>query len=505
MDSKTQIEIERKYLVDLVGELPQPKASDILQTYLLSNDGSVRRVRRRCGVQPGDSPRYYYTVKRRMAYDRSYEHEEEISEERYRQLLTERDPEKGTVHKQRIVFLYKDQCFELDRFICPDMDHYLLEIEGAESAAAVSMPPFLRVVADVTGNGDYSNSNIARRVVGGFRVEEHVSLLHYNTFGIDAVADRFVVLRSVDDYRSLLHSGLMMQMPFFVLGGGSNVVFTGDFRGLVVHPANKGIRLLEKQDGCCYVEAQAGEVWDDFVRYCIAFGWHGLENMVAIPGCVGAAPVQNVGAYGREAKDVIARVHCFDIASGEERWFEASECGFDYRWSRFKGDLKNRYLIDRVVFRLTSDYSPLLSYKALASALAEQGYVNPTAVQVAKAVTSMRDSKLPNPKEIGSAGSFFKNPVVPASLAAQLLRNYPTMVSFPVDEQHTKLAAGWLIEQCGWKGRSEGHVGVYEKQALVLVNRGGCNGNEVQALAQRITSDVEAKFGVTLECEAIFV
>lgn len=505
MESKHQIEIERKYLVDLVGELPQPVVSDILQTYLLSDDGSVRRVRRRCGVLPDDRPRFFYTAKRRIAYDRSFEHEEEIDEARYTRLLAERDPQRGTVHKQRIVFSYRDQCFELDRFVSPALDHCLLEIEGAESADQVSLPPFLRVVADVTGSSDYSNANIALRVPQGFQLQEQVSLLPFNTFGIDALARRFAVLHSVDDYRSLLRSQLLSQMPFFVLGGGSNVVFTGDFQGLVVHPANRGIRLLDQRDGFCFVEAQAGEKWDDFVRYCIAFGWHGLENMVAIPGCVGAAPVQNVGAYGREAKDVIHRVHAFDIATGLERWFDASECGFAYRWSRFKGDLKNRYLIDRVVFRLESAFRPLLSYKALAATLAAGGNDSPSAAEVAAAVSSMRDSKLPDPKVIGSAGSFFKNPVVPLSQAQQLLHDYPSLVSFPVDARHTKLAAGWLIEQCGWKGRDQGRVGVYEKQALVLVNRGGCNGSEVRALADRIADDVRSRFGVSLECEAIFV
>ena len=447
MESKHQIEIERKYLVDLVGELPQPVVSDILQTYLLSDDGSVRRVRRRCGVLPDDRPRFFYTAKRRIAYDRSFEHEEEIDEARYTRLLAERDPQRS----------------------------------------------------------DYSNANIALRVPQGFQLQDQVSLLPFNTFGIDALPRRFAVLHSVDDYRSLLRSQLLSQMPFFVLGGGSNVVFTGDYQGLVVHPANRGIRLLDQRDGFCFVEAQAGEKWDDFVRYCIAFGWHGLENMVAIPGCVGAAPVQNVGAYGREAKDVIHRVHAFDIATGLERWFDASECGFAYRWSRFKGDLKNRYLIDRVVFRLESAFRPLLSYKALAAALAAGGNDSPSAAEVAAAVSSMRDSKLPDPKVIGSAGSFFKNPVVPLSQAQQLLHDYPSLVSFPVDARHTKLAAGWLIEQCGWKGRDQGRVGVYEKQALVLVNRGGCNGSEVRALADRIADDVRSRFGVSLECEAIFV
>lgn len=336
-------------------------------------------------------------------------------------------------------------------------------------------------------------------------IHSNASLLAYNTFGIDAQAEKLVELHDIDDFRALTASGLLQQEPFFILGGGSNVVMSDKVKGVVVHPANKGIRLMAKRDGYCLVEAEAGEIWKDFVLYCVEHQWYGLENLAAIPGTVGAAPVQNVGAYGREAKDVIASVHYFDTLTGEEHWIEAADCGFAYRWSVFKGELKNRCLIDRVVFRLSPRFEPHLEYKALASALADKGWGNPTASQVVETVTAVRDAKLPNPAQIGSAGSFFKNPVVANDIAQQLQAQYPDMVTFPVDDTHTKLAAGWLIEHCGWKGRSMGRAGVYEKQALVLVNLGGCTGSEVRALADAVIADVRDRFGITLDCEAIFV
>ena len=345
-------------------------------------------------------------------------------------------------------------------------------------------------------------------------IRKDVDLREYNTFGIAAKADRFVELSDGDSYRALLDSGLLRQYPFFILGGGSNVVFPDRYEGTVVHPANKGVRLVGDEGGYCFVEAASGEVWADFVDCCIGNGWHGLENLAAIPGSVGAAPVQNVGAYGREAKDVVWRVHSLDIATGEERWIEASDCQFGYRWSVFKGELKGCCLIDRVLFRLETEYHPDLSYKALASALTERGIVSPTARQVADTVAAVRDSKLPNPKEIGSAGSFFKNPVVSEEKYLSLKAEYPDIVAFEVkrdasspadDERHYKLAAGWLIERCGWKGRTLGRAGVYEKQALVLVNRGGCTGKDVRSLADAVITDVASRFALTLECEAIFV
>lgn len=339
-------------------------------------------------------------------------------------------------------------------------------------------------------------------------IEKNRNLRELNTFGIDAVADEYVELRSVDDFRELVHSGILKEKALFVLGGGSNVVFPDEYHGIVVHPVNKGVvRAVNSSESgeAIYVEAAAGEVWADFVDCCIDHGWHGLENLAAIPGTVGAAPVQNVGAYGCEAKDVVGRVHYFDIETGEEHWIDNAGCRFAYRNSVFKNELKGRCLIDRVVFRLSEAFVPNMQYKALTSALAERCITNPTARQVADTVEAVRHSKLPDPKLIGSAGSFFKNPEVTVSVYEELVSRYPDIVAFPTDDAHYKLSAGWLIEHCGWKGRNMGHVGVYEKQALVLVNRGGCSGSEVRNLANAIIADVEAKYGITLTPEAIFL
>lgn len=308
------------------------------------------------------------------------------------------------------------------------------------------------------------------------------------------------MLQSPDDFREVART---VENPFLILGGGSNVVLPDRYDGTVLHPVNKGINLVEKRDGYFYVESAAGKVWADFVEYCIAQSWYGIENLAGIPGTVGASPVQNVGAYGMEAKDVIDAVHCYEIGSGKEQWFTHDDCHFAYRWSRFKGEWAGKYLIDKVRFRLNEAFSPNLTYKALASVVEANPHL--TARQLADAVVSIRDSKLPNPKEIGSAGSFFKNPVVVRDKYLELKERYPGIVAFAVDDDRYKLAAGWLIEQCGWKGRTLGTVGVYEKQALVLVNRGGATGTDVKVLADEIINDVEYKFGVRIEPEAIIV
>lgn len=331
------------------------------------------------------------------------------------------------------------------------------------------------------------------------------SLLHHNTFGIDAVASRFVEVESADDYGSLFSMPELRSSPFFILGGGANVVFADHYEGTVIHPVNRGVRLVDRHDGHCFVEAQSGESWDHFVRTCIANGWYGLENMVSIPGSVGASAVQNVGAYGSEAKDVIERVHVFSLSDGSQRWVEASECCFAYRHSIFKDEWKDRYIIDRILFRLHDSFSPKVSYKALSDALEERAIANPSASDVADVVTAIRASKLPDPQVVGSAGSFFKNPVVDASLYNAIRLSYPDVVAHATPDGGYKISAGWMIDRCGWKGRTVGRVGVYEKQALVLVNRGGCNGQEVRLLASDIVADIKSHFGVELQCEAIFV
>ncbi|MCR4856600.1 MAG: UDP-N-acetylmuramate dehydrogenase [Bacteroidales bacterium] len=327
----------------------------------------------------------------------------------------------------------------------------------------------------------------------------------YNTFGIPATADRYLVIREAAALEELLSAG-QLTAPYLVLGGGSNMVFTKHYSGTIVHLENKGIRLLDEavSPDDILVEAAAGEVWDDFVHFCIRQGWHGAENLVAIPGTVGAAPVQNVGAYGVEAKDIIYRVRAYEIATGQMRVFTNKECQFAYRNSIFKGALKDRYIIWSVVFCLHKLFQPDLQYRALSEALQDAGVEYPTPQQLADIITEVRWRKLPRPEEMGSAGSFFKNPVVTVDHYEHLKTIYPNLVAYSVPDGY-KLAAGWLIERAGWKGRSLGRCGVYEKQALVLVNRGGCTGDEVIALADAVTASVRDLFGVTLEKEAIIV
>lgn len=331
-----------------------------------------------------------------------------------------------------------------------------------------------------------------------------VSLRNYTTFGIEAYADRVCEVRSEEQLRQLLAEGALRDTPFLILGGGSNMVFAHDFHGTVVRMANRGVRLLRAEGDDLYVEASAGEVWDDFVRFCAAQGWHGLENLVAIPGTVGAAPVQNVGAYGMEAKDVVFEVRAYEVATGLRRTFANGQCAFGYRQSVFKGPLKGRYVVASVVFRLHKKFCADVSYRALKDALASRGIESPDPQQLLQVIGDVRWGKLPRPETMGSAGSFFKNPVVTAEQHQALLSEYPDLVAYPVEDGY-KLAAGWLIERAGWKGRALGRCGVYDKQALVLVNLGGCTGQEVVALSDAVVSDVRRLFGVSLEKEAVII
>ena len=328
----------------------------------------------------------------------------------------------------------------------------------------------------------------------------------YNTFALPATADRYIVVTDKQQLLDLIAEGSLSNTPFFILGGGSNVVFTSHYRGTILHLENKGIQLLgtDSSTGDLLIEAAAGEEWDAFVHHCIANHWHGAENLTAIPGTVGASPVQNVGAYGVEAKNVIYSVCAFDIFTGQERIFTNEECQFAYRNSIFKGALRNHYIIWSVVFRLHKVFAPDLQYKALSDALQSACIKNPTPQQLADIITEVRWRKLPRPEQMGSAGSFFKNPVVSVEQYERLKSLYPDIVAYSVSDGY-KLAAGWLIEKAGWKGRDMGRCGVYEKQALVLVNRGGCSGSEVLALADAVTDDVQKLFGVILEKEAIII
>ncbi len=322
-----------------------------------------------------------------------------------------------------------------------------------------------------------------------------------NTFGIKATADKVLEVASEIQLQDMLSSGELLRSPYLVVGGGSNLVFTRHFPGTVVLMQNKGIGLLAEDEihRKVSVKVAAGEVLDDFVRFSFERGWHGAENLAAIPGTVGAAPVQNVGAYGVEAKDIVLEVNAYEIATGEKRVFSNADCRFGYRDSVFKHEAKDRYVVASVVFSLSLDFNPNLNYAALASL---EKPVTPQSL--VDAITNLRWSKLPKPEETGSAGSFFKNPIVTASHYETLKAEYPDLVAYPAGDGF-KLAAGWLIEHAGWKGRNLGKCGVYEKQALVLVNHGGCSGEDVLRLASAVEADVQAKFGVLLEKEAIVI
>ena len=335
-------------------------------------------------------------------------------------------------------------------------------------------------------------------------LQENVSLKPYNTFGISATSQYFTEIIAPIDLQILLQSGLLHAFPYFILGGGSNVVFSKLFQGITVKISLKGITIEEETSDSVLVKAAAGEVWSDFVDFCVARNLYGAENLSAIPGTVGASPVQNVGAYGVEAKDIIESVEAYEILTGKQRIFSNSECQFDYRSSIFKHALKNKYIVASVIFRLSKQQKLNLEYGAIRTEIEKADITHPTLEDVSRIIAGIREEKLPNPDKIGSAGSFFKNPVIPVSQFEKLKGEFPTMVAYPHKGEY-KVAAGWLIEQCGWKGRQLGNVGVYPKQALVLYNLGDCTGEEVKTLAQEIQQSVAVKFGIDLEPEAIFV
>ncbi|MCE3264863.1 MAG: UDP-N-acetylenolpyruvoylglucosamine reductase [Pseudoduganella sp.] len=335
-------------------------------------------------------------------------------------------------------------------------------------------------------------------------IQHDFPLKHLNTFSIGVRAKHYLRVTSLATLRAALADPQLAAMPRLVLGGGSNVLLTRDFPGLVLHIALEGREILAGTPTHHHVRAAAGENWHDFVQWTLAQGIGGLENLSLIPGTVGAAPIQNIGAYGAETKDSFLSLTALDPASGALHEMDGAACRFAYRDSVFKHEGRDLIIID-VRYALPRAWQPNLRYAELANALAEQGLAAPTPQQVADTVIAIRRRKLPDPAQIGNAGSFFKNPVVSAEHCARLLAQFPALVHHRQPDGSEKLAAGWLIDQCGWKGRSMGAAGVYPKQALVLVNNGGATGAEVQALAAAIQADVAARYGVALEPEPVFV
>ena len=336
-------------------------------------------------------------------------------------------------------------------------------------------------------------------------LQSNVSLQPYNTFGIAANARYFAVIDSLATLRAALADPAVQGLPLLVLGGGSNLLFTRDFDGLVLQMRLSGKRVLQDDGDSVLVQAMAGENWHSFVMWTLQQDWQGLENMALIPGTVGAAPIQNIGAYGVELKDCFAALEALDLHSGELVTLDSAACRFAYRDSLFKRAGQGRYLILSVTFRLRRNGTPKLDYGDIRAELAAQGIGDITPQAVANAVIAIRQRKLPDPAQIGNAGSFFKNPLVSAERLAHIRADYPNAPAYPQPDGQSKLAAGWLIDQCGWKGQSLGHAGVYEQQALVLVNRGGATGAEVLALARAIQDSVRQRFGVELEPEPVVI
>ena len=331
----------------------------------------------------------------------------------------------------------------------------------------------------------------------------NVALGSFNTFGLPARAAWFAAVETPAQLAALITSLEWRYLQRFVLGGGSNVILTGDFEGLVLHVRIPGRELLAEEADAWIVRAGAGENWHDFVRWTLERGWPGLENLSLIPGTVGAAPIQNIGAYGLEMAERFQQLEAVDLESGATVTFDRDACRFGYRDSVFKRDAAGRYLIASVTFRLPKRWRPETRYAGLARELEQRRIAKPTARQISDAVMAVRSRKLPDPACVGNAGSFFKNPVVDAATFADLAARYPELPHYPQADDAIKLAAGWLIERCGWKGRDLGPVGVYEKQALVLVNRGGARGADVLRLARAIQESVWAAFGVELEPEPV--
>lgn len=330
-------------------------------------------------------------------------------------------------------------------------------------------------------------------------VRDNCSLADRNTFGMDVRADSLIDWATTDELKNALQD---IEKPVLMIGGGSNLLFMGDFKGTVLHSTISTIEIIGSTDDHVHVKVGAGVIWDDFVAWCAINGFWGVENLSAIPGEVGASAVQNIGAYGVEAKDVIDTVQTICLADGSERDFNNSECNYAYRQSIFKNELKGQYAVAYVIYTLSKVPQPKLGYGALEQEVNRLG--GPTLSNIRQAVIAIRESKLPDPKVLGNAGSFFMNPVISEQEFNIIRSNYPDVPSYPA-AGGVKVPAGWLIEKTGWKGRSLGPAAVYDKQALVLVNKGGATGADVKRLADTIIADVKQKFGITLSTEVNYI
>lgn len=332
------------------------------------------------------------------------------------------------------------------------------------------------------------------------QISTNFNLKEYNTFGIAAQAKEFISVETTEELATVLAENKGRKL--FILGGGSNMLLTQDIDALVIHINIKGKQITKQQNGYAHVKAMAGENWHEFVLFCIENNLGGLENLSLIPGNVGTTPIQNIGAYGTEIKDTFESCEAMDIETQEIKTFTKEECEFAYRESIFKGRLKNKYIITSVIFRLTEENHRInTAYGDITDKLIDKGIIVPTIKDVSNAVIAIRQSKLPDPKELGNSGSFFKNPIVPKSVLEKIQAEHPLMPYYAVSESEVKVPAGWLIEQSGFKGKRFGDAGVHTKQALVLVNYGNATGKELLELSKKIQQTVFEKFGISIEAE----
>jgi UDP-N-acetylmuramate dehydrogenase len=334
------------------------------------------------------------------------------------------------------------------------------------------------------------------------KIEENKSLKSFNTFGIDAKATHFCTVSSIGQLEELFHHPIYKNEKHLILGGGSNILFVKDFDGLVIKVNLRGIDIVDRTDENITLKVAAGEIWHEVVMHCVKNDWGGIENLSLIPGLMGATPIQNIGAYGVEIKNVIKEVHAIDLSTGESRSFNNEECCFGYRESVFKSEFKEKYFISSVTLTLTQKSHHLnTSYGAITDTLKSMNITTPTVKSISDAVISIRQSKLPDPRVIGNAGSFFKNPSIHIDHYHSLQKSFEQIPHFPSVNQEVKVPAGWLIEQCGWKGKKINNVGVHAHQALVLVNYGDGNGEEIFDLAMKIRESVKEKFNIILTPE----
>jgi len=331
-------------------------------------------------------------------------------------------------------------------------------------------------------------------------IQENVSLKRLNSFGIDVSAKYFVEANSIEDVRAMISEPRFTGLPKLVLGGGSNILLRNDFKGVVLKVEFKGVTIVKEDAAHVYLEIGAGENWHSLVMYCVENNFGGIENLSLIPGNVGAAPMQNIGAYGVELKDVFVELQAINLASGESRVFSSKDCQFGYRDSVFKNELRDAYLLSAVTLKLNKTHVLNTSYGAIEHELDAMNLDEVDIKAVSQAVINIRSSKLPDPSVLGNAGSFFKNPILLTEDFEQLESEYPNVVSYAA-ENGVKVAAGWLIDQCGWKGKRSGSAGVHENHALVLANYGNASGDEIFNLSEEILNSVKNKFGITLERE----